>query len=260
MAWTQATLPLIKKTTKTVELEEESESKPVTFFEWNTIFGTAFDVITIILALIVAVYGAKKQILQKISKLKFDIYKSQAHTAESLKEINKIVTQLQVYSDSDRVIVYQIHNGENYKSGLSRCKISVTNEEFSSTSISSLFDDIQDTPIEKGFLDHISLLSSTDSDFDCVYYDVKESKIQIGNEVLKENTDKKYHAYLLVKGVAYAFDYPFRVTTENQQEEIIGFVSLQYLNELKVSSHRESHKEILDCLQKIKYNLVRDEV
>ena len=200
----------------------------IPYFEWQAFATTALTSLLIFLAFFVAFISMARQMGNKFREAMSVLIKEdtqQKRLSQLLdREVGGITNKIQAYSDCDRVLLFQFHNGEYYKSGQCRERASVSNEATKNNGISLVESDLQDIPKSR-FKRELNLLNR----YKLLCVDRKEETITAGSS--QERLDISWRDCLFNIGVVFTYDISVVVNSE-----IIGILSIQYLHEGQTES------------------------
>lgn len=228
--------------------EQEHTEEPflppfIPYFEWQAFATTAFTSLLIFLAFFIAFVSMAKKMGNKLRQamtvlLEQDDTQRKQLTKLVDREIQDTINRVQVYSNCDRVVLLQFHNGEYYKSGHSRERVSISNEALKDKGISSIEAELQDIP-KPHFKREINLLNR----YKVLFLDREKERIFVGSDQQELNIQWRNH--LLNMGVVFAYDISIVANSE-----IVGILSIQYAH---------SDQEIVKNFER-NYDLIMDSV
>ena len=205
---------------KNEERTEKPQPPSNTYLDWQSYFSSILTGVSVLLAVLITFIGIYRKLkMQVITLLETILEKEKKSSYQSHKaiqrEIKSCVVRAQVISKADRVLLWQIHNGEIYQSQQSRYKVSVTSEE-PSRGFERIEEELQDVPIalfhkELSLLEYYKIIS-VDLDKELIYKDSES-----------ENLSEHWQLFLARYGIVFCYE-----TAVVKDGEVVGILSFQY--------------------------------
>lgn len=238
---------MVDKNNQSNHVEEEPSLPPsIPLFEWQSFGSNLLALLIAFLGVSIAIMGAVKKMnvkLQKVFRLLADESEKQNKHIKKLieSELVNSANKLQVLTNCDRALIFQIHNGDYYKQAQSRDKLSVTAEGLGNNAISPVEGELQDIPKAK-LNREFNLLNR----FKVLSVDVLAGNIKAGDNIYL--LDSGWRNYLTNLGVAYVYDISIVVNAE-----IIGLVSFHYLENSKdnIKTFDKNYDDIMNLVTRI---------
>lgn len=209
--------------TKTTETKDPNNTVIVNSPKsgYETLIPVANSVVLAVVAIILTnLYRTKLQ--PKLEEVK----RSLALPLKTEQRIIAVLGQILNESNADRVVVYQLHNGQEYYSGYSYSKVTITHESLNE-GISSIVERVKETPTSL-FAEELTLLKTSSK---------PEVPLLITPGSLENSSSKQR---LLRDGTAGYYGY---YLVDDKKE--IGILQIQYCHSDRIT---QPNKDVLDLV------------